>query len=102
MEYEKNLKILEEGLQKERESDCSKQKQREYRELIKDQIRIKEQQRKFEGQNSNKKLNETRLQEQQRQERVNQILASKLKELQISRVPDNLIKDVERRIKRVP
>lgn len=95
------MKILQQELEKERQSK-TKEKQSEYCARIKEQIRIKEQERKNIQQQSQQQLEDTRLQEQQRQERIGEIISNKLKDLQISRgVPENLIKDVERRIKRV-
>lgn len=101
-EYEVNLEILQKDLEKERLSDCSKQKQREYRDLIKDQMQFNEQQRQIARIKSKQDLEELQRKEKQRQETIDRVLADKIKELQLSRVPDNLIKDVERRIKRVP
>lgn len=88
-------------MERDKLSDCSKQKQREYCELIKEQMRIKEQQRQMERRRSQADLEELRAREQERQSKIGRVLSEKIKELRMSHVPDNLIKDVERRINRV-
>lgn len=100
-EYEENLRIIKEGLEREKQSDCTKQKKREYCELIKDQMRIKEEQRRLARRKSEEELGNRRNEELQRKAKIDQVLEDKIKQLKLSHVPDNLLKDVERRIKRV-
>lgn len=94
------MRLWQEGLEEERRLDCSKQNQSEYRALIKEQMRIKAEERHLARIKSQQELQDLREKEQMHKARVDQVLSDKMKELKLSRVPDNLIKDVERRIKR--
>lgn len=100
-EYQENLRLHNEALQRDKQLDCSKRKQKEYCDMIKEQMRIKEQQRKMDRRKSQSDLEELQSKEQQRKSKIDRVLSEKLQELKLSHVPEKLIKDVERRIKRV-
>lgn len=63
-------------------------------------MKIKEEQAKVDREKSRKELEELKAQDQQRQGKIDEILQKKLRALKQSQVPENLLKDVERRMKR--
>lgn len=100
-EYEISLQKFNEEWDKEKTVEAQRLVQKEaYCRLIKDQMKIKEEQAKMEREKARKELEDLKAQEQQRQDRIGEILQKKLRDLKQSQVPDNLLKDVERRMKR--